>query len=223
MNLLGLGTVHIWTGTGIGTWNPVPVPNCTFFRYFSLCNNKNIYFCEKISPKRSISTFWTIGPYNLFCFFSSWNSCVFCFLLKCKVLLFTFTFMHLADAFIQSDLHCIQVTVFFFLHFYQLFCLMHDPHESAPVWPSSGLKTLVKPPSSPDSLVSLLEWCESDASWWLNWMDFPCSYSIRCLILPPNWTDSAVVMVTLGHRFEHGATDGRDLPIRSAPLTCFLP
>ncbi len=24
---------------------------------------------------------------------------------------FTFTFMHLADAFIQSDLHCIQVTV----------------------------------------------------------------------------------------------------------------
>ncbi len=31
--------------------------------------------------------------------------------------IFTFTFMHLADAFIQSDLHCIQVTV---LHFYQL-------------------------------------------------------------------------------------------------------
>ncbi len=26
-------------------------------------------------------------------------------------LAFTFTFMHLADAFIQSDLHCIQVTV----------------------------------------------------------------------------------------------------------------
>ncbi len=26
---------------------------------------------------------------------------------------YTFTFMHLADAFIQSDLHCIQVTVFF--------------------------------------------------------------------------------------------------------------
>ncbi len=25
-----------------------------------------------------------------------------------------FTFMHLADAFIQSDLHCIQVTVFTF-------------------------------------------------------------------------------------------------------------
>ncbi len=32
--------------------------------------------------------------------------------------LFTFTFMHLADAFIPSDLHCIQVTVF---TFYQLF------------------------------------------------------------------------------------------------------
>ncbi len=30
----------------------------------------------------------------------------------------TFTFMHLADAFIQSDLHCIQVTVSTF--FYQL-------------------------------------------------------------------------------------------------------
>ncbi len=30
---------------------------------------------------------------------------------------FTFTFMHFADAFIQSDLHCIQVTV---STFYQL-------------------------------------------------------------------------------------------------------
>ncbi len=29
--------------------------------------------------------------------------------------LFTFTFMHLADAFIQSDLHCIQVTVLHFI------------------------------------------------------------------------------------------------------------
>ncbi len=27
----------------------------------------------------------------------------------------TFTFMHLADAFIQSDLHCIQVTVLHFI------------------------------------------------------------------------------------------------------------
>ncbi len=52
---LGLGTVHIWTGT--------------FFRYFTLCNNKNIYFSEKISPKLSISTFWTIGPYNFFLIF----------------------------------------------------------------------------------------------------------------------------------------------------------
>ncbi len=40
-----------------------------------------------------------------------------CGCLEC--LHFTFTFMHLADAFIQSDLHCIQVTVFFFT-FYQL-------------------------------------------------------------------------------------------------------
>ncbi len=30
---LGLGTFHIWTGT----WNLVPVPNGTFFRYFTLC------------------------------------------------------------------------------------------------------------------------------------------------------------------------------------------
>ncbi len=36
-------------------------------------------------------------------------------LLKKYVILlsFTFTFMHLADTFIQSDLQCIQVTVFF--------------------------------------------------------------------------------------------------------------
>ncbi len=36
---------------------------------YSLCNNKNIYFSEKISPKLSISTFWTIGPYNFFFLF----------------------------------------------------------------------------------------------------------------------------------------------------------
>ncbi len=35
---------------------------------------------------------------------------------------FTFTFMHLADAFIQSDLQCIQVTV---STFYQLFLSAH--------------------------------------------------------------------------------------------------
>ncbi len=44
---------------GIGTCNSLPVPNSTFFWYFTLCNNKNIYFSEKISPKLSISTFWT--------------------------------------------------------------------------------------------------------------------------------------------------------------------
>ncbi len=79
MVLLGLGTVHIWTGTstGIGTWNSVPVPNGTFFRYFTLCVITNIYFSEKISPKLSISTFWTIGPYTFFNFFSSR---IFCFI-----------------------------------------------------------------------------------------------------------------------------------------------
>ncbi len=56
---LGLGTIHIRTGTVPVS---VPVPNGTFFQYFTLSNNKNIYFSEKISPKLSISTFWTIGP-----------------------------------------------------------------------------------------------------------------------------------------------------------------
>ncbi len=37
--------------------------------------------------------------------------------MQCTTFTFTFTFMHLADAFIQSDLHCIQVTV---STFYQL-------------------------------------------------------------------------------------------------------
>ncbi len=44
------------------------------FRYFTLCDNKNNYFSEKISPKLSILTFWTIGPYKFF--FSSRNVCV---------------------------------------------------------------------------------------------------------------------------------------------------
>ncbi len=35
--------------------------------------------------------------------------------LPCPALSFTFTFMHLADTFIQSDLHCIQVTVLHFI------------------------------------------------------------------------------------------------------------
>ncbi len=32
-----------------------------------------------------------------------------------RISIFTFTFMHLADAFIQGDLHCIQVTVLHFI------------------------------------------------------------------------------------------------------------
>ncbi len=39
---------HAYVGKiGLGTFEPVPVPNGTFFRYFTLCNNKNIYFSEK--------------------------------------------------------------------------------------------------------------------------------------------------------------------------------
>ncbi len=37
--------------------------------------------------------------------------------------IYTFTFMHLADAFIQSDLHCIEVTGFFSFFFYILSAL----------------------------------------------------------------------------------------------------
>ncbi len=37
-----------------------------------------------------------------------------CVFFSALMLTFTFAFMHLSDAFIQSDLHCIQVTGFFF-------------------------------------------------------------------------------------------------------------
>ncbi len=51
---------------------------------------------------------------------------------------FTFTFMHLADAFIQSDLHCIQVTVSTFLILSNLILLLSS---SALLYvPRSGLK-----------------------------------------------------------------------------------
>ncbi len=43
---------------------------------------------------------------------------------------FTFTFMHLADAFIQSDLHCIQVTI---LHFISS-CFPWDNVQVIGVW-----------------------------------------------------------------------------------------
>ncbi len=47
------------------------------------------------------------------------GECSSCFIQQISLVIFffteyllnTFTFMHLADAFIQSDLHCIQVTV----------------------------------------------------------------------------------------------------------------
>ncbi len=69
---------------------------------YSLCNNKNIYFSEKISPKLSISTFWTIGPYNFCNFFffqkflfyfsnnqmKAWN--IYLFLIKWKLNPFIF-------------------------------------------------------------------------------------------------------------------------------------
>ncbi len=52
---------------------------------------------------------------------------------------FTFTFMHLADAFIQSDLHCIQVTV---STFYQLLSKGKDVDENS--FPASSLSEMWK-------------------------------------------------------------------------------
>ncbi len=46
-----------------------------------------------------------------------------------SVNIITFTFMHLADAFIQSDLHCIQVTV---STFYQLLLSLGFPSSCFP-------------------------------------------------------------------------------------------
>ncbi len=86
----GLGTVHIWTSTVLVSVPEIRHPTVPFFStFYSPCNNKNIYFSEKINPKLSISIFWTKGPYNfLFCFFlmpffsEAWN--IYLFLIKWK-------------------------------------------------------------------------------------------------------------------------------------------
>ncbi len=69
---------------------------------------------------------------------------------------FTFTFMHLADAFIQSDLHCIQVTVF---TFYQLLLSLGiEPMILALLAPCSTIwatgKRLIRKTVLFDSIVS---------------------------------------------------------------------
>ncbi len=51
----------------------------------------------------------------------------------------TFTFMHLADAFIQSDLHCIQVTVYFFTFDQLLLSLGIEPMILALLAPCSTI------------------------------------------------------------------------------------
>lgn len=51
----------------------------------------------------------------------------------------------------MSEMYCdwfLSKTNFFSKHFWS--CFMHDPYQSGPVWPRSALKTLVKPPSSPE-------------------------------------------------------------------------
>ncbi len=62
---------------------------------------------KKLRKKRNKNGGYTHGGYGLGRFFCHAS----------QTHLHLFTFMHLADAFIQSDLHCIQVTVF---TFYQL-------------------------------------------------------------------------------------------------------
>ncbi len=61
----------------------------------------------------------TPGPWHRAFFFPDFQHHAACKenMLKAMMTIYcsTFTFMHLADAFIQSDLHCIQVTVFTFL------------------------------------------------------------------------------------------------------------
>ncbi len=74
-------------------------------KWYKSTSNLEIDGCERECHKSSgkIKTFlsWT--------HFSREMSELFLLLFR------TFTFMHLADAFIQSDLHCIQVTVLHFI------------------------------------------------------------------------------------------------------------
>ncbi len=58
-----------------------------------------------------------LNSVGIFYFLSSYAGldCTICWSAICFLNIFTFTFMHLADAFIQSDLHCIQVTVLHFI------------------------------------------------------------------------------------------------------------
>ncbi len=57
------------------------------------------------SPEEQFHSFSTIGEEELYKLVKSSKPTT------CMLDPITFTFMHLADAFIQSDLHCIQVTV----------------------------------------------------------------------------------------------------------------
>ncbi len=78
----------------------------------------------------------------------------------------TFTFMHLADAFIQSDLHCIQVTV---LHFISSFIfLLTIPHRFSMGFRSgefAGQSSTVTPWSLNQLLVPLAVWVGAKSCW----------------------------------------------------------
>ncbi len=71
-----------------------------------------------------------------------------CFYSTMTSYIYIFIFMHLADAFIQSDLHCIQVTVF---TFYQpLLSLGIEPMILALLAPCSTIWATGKPFMSKD-------------------------------------------------------------------------
>ncbi len=73
-----------------------------------------MYCLKKLIPKFVVSSVSTFRLMNKSCQLvtNMNNHNIFYFF---QFLYISFTFMHLADAFIQSDLHCIQVTVFTFL------------------------------------------------------------------------------------------------------------
>ncbi len=79
---------------------------------------------------------------------------------------FTFTFMHLADAFIQSDLHCIQVTV---STFYQLLL-------------SLGIEPMILASLTPCSTSWATGKLNVDSSW--SWVE--CIQSTECHRRPIN-------------------------------------
>ncbi len=100
--------------------------NCliTMFFFFKWSKSKNIIRIYRIYRIYFIllvifqgEHYWTEATYFLEkpCLNVSIQKWYISLLSNISLYISTFTFMHLADAFIQSDLHCIQVTVFFYI------------------------------------------------------------------------------------------------------------